>query len=75
MKGLVNGIYIEMTPEEVAEAARQSRIAEAEEIRRKQEEYEASLIPDELGNKYEQVIIDGKLILRLVESADGTLYI
>lgn len=65
--------YRDMTPEEEAEWERQRREAEAEEIRRKQAEYEASLIQDELGNKYEQVIVDGKLTLRLVESADGTL--
>lgn len=71
----INGEYIEMTEEEIAEMEQQNRIAEAEEIRRKQAEYEASLISDGFGNKYEQAIVDGKLTLRLVESADGTLNI
>lgn len=34
-----------------------------------------SLISDDLGNKYEQTVVDGKLTLRLVEAADGTLNI
>lgn len=63
------------TPEERKRAEREQTEFEAEEIRRKQAKYEASLILDDFGNKYEQVIVDGKLTLRLVESADGTLNI
>ena len=75
MRVCENGVYRDATPEEITEMERQNRISEAEEIRRKQTEYEASLIHDDFGNKYEQAIVDGKLTLRLVESADGTLNI
>lgn len=74
-KPVMGMIYREMTAEEIAEQEHRRMIADAEEIRRKETEYEASLITDELGNKYENAIVNGKQVLKLVESYDGVLHI
>lgn len=38
-------------------------------------ETETNIIEDEQGNKYEPIVKDGKLALKLVESFDGVLHI
>lgn len=64
-----------LTDAESTALVMQSIIADADDINRIQGDYDATLLVDEDGNKYTEVITDGKLALRLVESADGTLNI